>query len=149
MSELRRQVTEFHEAFGAPIADHPSAAKDERMRLRARLISEEFFETMRAIFGGNHERINMAETTMNESIKHDALSVDMVDLADGLADLDYVVEGCRIECGIDGAPIAAEVHRSNMAKIGGSKRSDGKFLKPANWTPPAIARELERQGWIR
>jgi len=32
-----------------------------------------------------------------------------------------------------------EVHRSNMAKLGGSKRTDGKILKPPTWTPPNLA----------
>jgi hypothetical protein len=48
---------------------------------------------------------------------------------------------------IDGAPIAAEVHRANMAKVGGPKSPTGKQLKPPGWTPPDIFGELKRQGW--
>ena len=62
-------------------------------------------------------------------------------------DLDYVVEGTRLEFEIDGGPIAVEVHRSNMAKVGGPVREDGKRLKPPGWTPPDIAGELRKQGW--
>ncbi len=32
-----------------------------------------------------------------------------------------------------------EVHRSNMAKVGGPIRGDGKRLKPEGWTPPDVA----------
>jgi len=36
------------------------------------------------------------------------------------------------------------VHESNMAKLGGPLRSDGKILKPAGWQPPLIAEQLEK-----
>jgi hypothetical protein len=73
--------------------------------------------------------------------------VDMVELADGFADLDYVVEGARLEFGIHGQEIADEVQRANMAKVGGPIREDGKRLKPAGWKPPDIAGVLRAQGW--
>jgi predicted HAD superfamily Cof-like phosphohydrolase len=63
-----------------------------------------------------------------------------------MADLDYVVEGTRLEFGIDGEPIAAEVHRANMAKTEGPVAPDGKRLKPPGWTPPDIAGVLRKQG---
>ena len=67
--------------------------------------------------------------------------------ADALADLDYVIEGTRLEFGIDGWPIAQAVHKSNMAKVGSKVREDGKILKGPDWTPPDIAGELRKQGW--
>lgn len=78
------------------------------------------------------------------------MNVDLVEFADALADLDYVIEGTRLEFGINGAPIAAEVHRSNLSKLGPNGpmlREDGKILKPPGWTPPDIAGELRKQGW--
>ena len=57
-----------------------------------------------------------------------------------LAGLDYVVEGARLEFGINGLPIADEVHRANMAKAGGPKRADGKHMKPEGWTPHEVHR---------
>jgi predicted HAD superfamily Cof-like phosphohydrolase len=120
---------------------------NERIRLRAKLIAEEFFETMRAMFGRVGAGLEAAEDIVMTGIKLNATCVDMIELADGMADLDYVVEGARIEFGIDGSPIAREVHRSNMAKIGGAVRADGKKLKPAGWTPPDVAGCLRNQGW--
>lgn len=40
-----------------------------------------------------------------------------------------------------------EVSRSNMAKVGGPIRADGKQLKPKGWTPPDLRRILVQQGW--
>jgi predicted HAD superfamily Cof-like phosphohydrolase len=74
---------------------------------------------------------------------------DLPAFADALADIDYVVEGARLEFGINGSPIADEVHRANMAKLGGPKRADGKHMKPEGWTPPDVAGELVKQGWVK
>ena len=41
-----------------------------------------------------------------------------------------------------------EVHRTNMEKRNGSRRADGKWMKPAGWQPPCIAEMLvERYGY--
>ena len=151
MTTLRDQVREFHVAMGVPAdATRPTVIPDERVRLRARLIAEEFFETMEAMLGlclGEAMELGEARRLIGRLINAGPINVKMEDLADGLADLDYVVEGTRLEFGIDGAPIAAEVHRANMAKVGGKKRADGKIEKPKNWQPPDIEGELKRQGW--
>lgn len=132
---LHDQVREFHEAFGLPIAERPVLPADDQMRLKARLIAEEFLETMDAIFPG-------FKLSFEEVFEHllgtGRIRADLAKLADGLADLDYVVEGMRLECGIPGAAVAAEVHRANMAKVDGPRREDGKILKPEGWTPPDI-----------
>jgi len=65
-------------------------------------------------------------------------------VADALADLMYVVAGTAVAYGIDLGPILLEVHRTNMAKAGGSVRP---ILKPAGWQPPDVAGLLRAQGW--
>ena len=143
MTSIRDHVLEFHKAFEHPTAPKPCIPADERVRFRAKLITEEYLETMRSMFDWT---FGIAEDELDRAMENSNVRVDLVEMADGLADLDYVVEGTRLEFGIDGGPIAAEVHRSNMAKLGGGRRSDGKTLKPAGWTPPDIARELAKQG---
>jgi predicted HAD superfamily Cof-like phosphohydrolase len=145
-SRLRDRVQQFHNAVGQPVLTKPSVPSDERVRLRARLIAEEFFEVLEAMFGvESHVRAARANI---EYAVHDApVHVDLPELADGFADLDYVVEGSRLEFGIDGDPIAEQVHRANMAKAGAPKRADGKIEKPPGWTPPDVAGELKKQGW--
>ena len=83
-------------------------------------------------------------------IEQDAVSRAALEMSRALGEeigAEAVVEGCRVEMGINGAPIAAEVHRANMAKVGGPISPQGKRLKPPGWTPPDIEGELRKQGW--
>jgi predicted HAD superfamily Cof-like phosphohydrolase len=152
-------VKEFHLEMGIPVFDKPQIPSDERVRLRLRLIAEEFFEVLEASLGPHipqpHvdqvfrvERV-LAEATRRtlEVIDYFPVGVNLPELADGLADLDYVVEGTRLEFGINGKPIADVVHQANMLKVSGPVREDGKRLKPLDWEPPDIAKELREQGW--
>jgi predicted HAD superfamily Cof-like phosphohydrolase len=149
---LHEQLLEFHRKVGQPILDKPQVPDEARVRLRAALIAEEFFETMEAMFAPDAGLKEAREYVM-DACKNAPIAVHMADFADGLADLDYVIEGTRIEFGIDGAPIAAEVHRANMAKAVGPTGRDGpvagngKILKPPGWKPPDIEGELRKQGW--
>lgn len=70
---------------------------------------------------------------------------DLVKVADGCADAIVVILGTAISYGIDLRPIWAEVHRTNMNKLGGEKRADGKSLKPEGWQPPRIKELLDAQ----
>jgi predicted HAD superfamily Cof-like phosphohydrolase len=158
---LRTQVKEFHAMTNNPDRAKPGPIADSRVRLRASLIAEEFFETMEAMFvdqDGDTDprrgfsappRLSLAslKAIVLKRIAEYEINVNMPELADGLADLDYVVEGTRLEFGIDGGPIAKEVHRANMTKLNGPKREDGKQLKPPGWLRPDISGELKKQGW--
>ena len=148
--QLRGQVRAFHGANGVADPPMPTVPQDDRVRFRARLIAEEALETIAAMFSdgkGYQSALDRIGFALSSFIKEAPVKVDMVAFADGCADLDYVTEGARQEFGIDGAPIAAEVHRSNMAKVGGPMREDGKVMKPPGWTPPDVAGELRKQGW--
>ena len=150
MKTIREQVLEFHRAVGQPILESPRIIADERVRLRASLIAEEFFETLEAMLNTNgDDEYRSAKRYIANCFNTAPVHVNMTELADGMADLDYVVEGTRIEFGIDGGPIAAEVHRANMTKASGPMRADGKRLKPEGWQPPDIDGELRKQGWNR
>ena len=67
---------------------------------------------------------------------------DIVGIADALADLCYVIYGAAHCYNIPLDKVYAEVHRSNMQKVGKdgkvTKREDGKILKPEGWEPPDI-----------
>ena len=121
MNRMQRQVEEFHRAFEHPIGVTPGFSRPE---LRAELIKEEARETIEAIERG-----------------------DLTEAVDGLCDLLYVTLGAAVEFGIDIEPIFDEVHRANMAKVGGETRADGKQMKPKNWTAPDIRGALHAQGW--
>jgi predicted HAD superfamily Cof-like phosphohydrolase len=146
--KIRDQVTEFHRAFGVPVHETPRVPSDDRVRLRLRLIAEEFCELLDAAGLDDYTCGAVRNLLMNRLATPMAKSADIVAVADAFTDIDYVVEGSRLEFGIDGEPIAAEVHRSNLAKVGATIREDGKILKPPTWTPPDIAGELRKQGWL-
>lgn len=122
-------VTEFHRCFGHPAPGSPTF-DEVRADLREELMKEELKETMDGIRSG-----------------------DMVEAADGLGDLIYVVVGTAVELGIDLIPVLQEIQRSNMSKLGDDgkpiQRQDGKTLKGPNFSPPDIESVLEEQGWRR
>ena len=67
---------------------------------------------------------------------------DMVEIADALTDLLYVVYGAGHAFGIDLDDCFKEVHKSNLSKLGPDfrpiKREDGKVLKPDTFFPPDL-----------
>jgi len=54
----------------------------------------------------------------------------------------------RFDLGLDLDLFFREVHRSNMAKLGGKVRQDGKILKPPGWQPPRIREMLREMGRV-
>jgi predicted HAD superfamily Cof-like phosphohydrolase len=69
---------------------------------------------------------------------------DEVETLDACMDLIWVTLGYCIHKGYDIEGAWNEVARSNMAKVDPEtgkvkRRSDGKILKPADWTPPNLA----------
>lgn len=66
---------------------------------------------------------------------------DLVEIADAIADITYVLIGTAIELGIPFDRVFAEVHRSNMTKLipPVAIREDGKIIKGPHYEPPQIA----------
>lgn len=110
----RARVIAFHMKYGHPVNTTPAVPSEEQVRFRLKLIAEEFFELLEAagMIGG------AARDRVHEYID-DALpfkGLNLPEFIDALADLDHVIEGTRLVFGVDGEPIAAEVHRANMNK---------------------------------
>lgn len=125
MTDYPGLVREFHEAFGHPIAERPTLVSNALGDLRSALIAEEASE-----YG-------------------DALeSRDLVEVADALGDLLYVVYGAALVHGLPIGEIFEEIHRSNMSKLGEDGkpiyREDNKVLKGPNFTPPNLREIIER-----
>lgn len=154
---LREQVREFHDrVLRTESPSAPTVPDQKEVRVRLRLIAEEFCELLESVIDlnceGAHLRAATAETMATIRSEVDAIvtcgpiRVDLPELADALGDLDYVIEGTRQAFGIDGGPVADEIHRTNMAKING-RIVNGKLQKPEGWRPPDIAAILKAQGW--
>lgn len=123
MNDAQRMVQEFHKQFEIHVAPIPTIPDERTQILRKRLIQEEFEELQEA---------------MQEK--------DLPSIAKELADLLYVVYGTAVSLGIDMEPVFREVHRSNMSKVGGHKREDGKWVKPSTYSPASLDKILEAQS---
>ncbi len=89
------QVAEFHRTFKHPILSTPSIPAESRCKLRVALLAEELKELEVAI-----------------------LNQDIVEVADALCDLQYVLSGAILEFGLGDKfkALFDEVQRSNMSK---------------------------------
>lgn len=138
-------VMEFHRTYSVPIRpfDDPTLSY-ERLDLRMRLIAEEFAELVGAVYGKRARAIIEAAT--EKAAAADDGERDVIEAADALADLVYVIFGMAIESGMDLDSVLAQVQASNLSKLmpdGSVKlREDGKVLKGPNFFPPNIARGL-------
>jgi predicted HAD superfamily Cof-like phosphohydrolase len=115
MINEQAMVTEFHQTFDIVVNSAPTVPDPKTTQLRIGLIEEEFGELRDALAKG-----------------------ELPAIAKELADLLYVVYGTAASYGIDMEPVFREVHRSNMSKVGGHKRADGKWVKPAHYSPASI-----------
>jgi predicted HAD superfamily Cof-like phosphohydrolase len=95
MSNYLNSVSEFHETFKAPILEKPQIPSNDRCELRVSLLQEELNE-------------------LKQAIKDN----DLVEIADALADLQYVLSGAILEFGLKEKfnMLFDEVQRSNMSK---------------------------------
>jgi predicted HAD superfamily Cof-like phosphohydrolase len=125
MTNEQTMVEAFHSRFDILVRTVPTELNEETKQLRIRLIQEEFEEVKEAISTG-----------------------DLSAVAKELADLLYVTYGTAVSYGIDMEPVFQEVHRSNLSKVGGYKRADGKWVKPPTYSPadidPILVAQRER-----
>jgi predicted HAD superfamily Cof-like phosphohydrolase len=121
-------VHQFHSAFGLGIKESPTANLGiKKNLLRYELMREE-----------------------NEEYLEAANNNDLVEVADALGDMLYILCGTIIEHGMQHKieEVFAEIQRSNMSKLGEDGkpiyREDGKVLKGPNYFKPNIKEILEK-----
>lgn len=146
MSKIRDQVKAFHQKFGIEDPSVPTMPETAILRLRLAMLFEEYAELCEAC-GLNSTLVDEHKAEI-WGFNFDPAKFDMVEVANALGDIDYLSEGFRLTCGINGSSIADEIQRTNMAKEGGKKDPTGKIRKPENWQPPKIKECLIDQGWI-
>lgn len=88
-------VAKFHDTFGMPVLDNPVIPSESRCELRISLLQEELNE-------------------LKEAIENN----DLVEVADALCDIQYVLSGAIHEFGLGPhfKSLFDEVQRSNMSK---------------------------------
>ena len=121
-------VREFHLAFGLDARTTPTEVAPEIAAHRGELLAEEAAEVAEVAVTGPLDR-----------------------LAHELADVVYIAYGTALVHGIDLDAVLAEIHRSNMTKLGPdgrvARRADGKVLKGDHYEAPDVGAVLRRQGW--
>ncbi|TGD57888.1 pyrophosphohydrolase domain-containing protein [Flavobacterium humi] len=120
MQKQIKAVHEFHSAFGLGINNEPTGDLGENKNLlRFNLMKEE-----------NEEYL--------EAVRND----DIVEIADALGDMLYILCGTILEHGLQHKMEAVfdEIQRSNMSKLGEDGkpiyREDGKVLKGPHYFKP-------------
>ncbi|MFI5876944.1 MazG nucleotide pyrophosphohydrolase domain-containing protein [Streptomyces sp. NPDC051445] len=121
-------VREFHRAFGLDVRSTPTEVSPRLAAHRGELLAEEAAEVAEVSVSGPLDR-----------------------LANELADVVYVAYGTALVHGVDLDAVLAEIHRSNMTKLGPggqvARRADGKVLKGEHYEAPDVSAVLRRQGW--
>lgn len=121
-------VAHFHKSFGLGVADTPRAdLETHTIELRYRLMEEE-----------NREYLEAARNN------------DLIEVADALGDMLYILCGTILEHGMQHKieAVFEEIQRSNMSKLDAHGqpiyRDDGKVLKGPAYFKPDIKGILER-----
>lgn len=119
-------VEEFHTVFGQGVGTAPKADLGKsKNQLRFDLMKEENEEYLEAVQNN-----------------------DLIEMADALGDMLYILCGTIIEHGMQHKieAIFDEIQQSNMSKLGADSqpvfREDGKVLKGPNYFKPDIAKIL-------
>lgn len=127
MQKQIKAVHEFHSAFGLGINSRPTGDLGENKNmLRFNLMKEENEEYLEAVQNN-----------------------DIVEIADALGDMLYILCGTILEHGLQHKIEAVfdEIQRSNMSKLGQDGkpiyREDGKVLKGPNYFKPNFEEILE------
>ncbi len=104
----QQQVKDWMQKFGQECPEKPINPSLEVRRLRAQLILEEAIETIEALGFYVNEDSEVVDGTWE---------CDLLSVADGCADLEFVTKGTLVACGIDGSGVFEEVCRSNNSKL--------------------------------
>lgn len=129
LKETIEAVATFHDAFGIANNHQPTVELSESdIELRHRLMHEE-----------------------NEEYLEAAKEGDLVEVADALGDMLYILCGTILKHGLQDkiAEVFQEIQRSNMSKLDKDGkpiyREDGKVLKSDLYFRPNIQRILEKE----
>lgn len=127
--EIIENVEKFHEAFKIKNNYHPTLIEANELELRHRLMKEENEEYLEAANNG-----------------------DIVEIADALGDMLYILCGTILKHGMQNKieEIFAEIQRSNMSKLDANGepifREDGKVMKSKLYFKPNIKKILDEKS---
>lgn len=147
-NSMQEDVEWFMNACSQEVASHPQIPDEKTRNLRIRLMTEE-------LLGSNQidgypdaktpvrNPYHLIPDKSNELVQS-MLNEDLVGIADGIADLLYVVFGTASAYGIDAQAVFDEAHKSNSSKAVWDeatktyvvlKDEGGKVIKPDTYEP--------------
>lgn len=117
------QMQDFMQAASQETPTIPTLATEKIQQLRVDLIAEELDELRAAYEAG-----------------------DLVEVADAVTDLAYVVIGTAVAHGLNLQALWLAVHENNMQKmLNGHRAENGKWIKPEGHLPPDLEAVLVAQ----
>ena len=143
-----RRIREFHKKMGHVCPVSPEIPSEQVRVLGAKMIMEEALETIDAL---GVDVDNDGYECMMGSLSFRAQGKpDLVQIADGCADLSVVAMGALVVCGIPDKALLEEVDQNNLDKFGPGYtfREDGKLIKSPTHMAPDIRGVLREAGWI-
>lgn len=154
---MQEAIEEFMRRADQAVAAYPQLPTEAVRTLRIRIMVEELLGAIdpeEFANAGPNQYVELLIKNKSNELIASMLKGDLVGVADGLADVLYVVIGTAVAYGIDIQEVFDEVHRSNLTKTVWSeelqrwyieKDEFGKGIKPPTYSPADIAPIIERQ----
>ena len=156
---MQYAIEEFMRRCDQAVAAYPQLPDEDIVTLRIRLMVEELLGSTTGPLDIENDEdaaryINLLVQNKSDELIQSMLQGDLVGVADGLADVLYVVIGTAVAYGIDIQEVFDEVHRSNLSKTVWDEENQrwhiekdefGKGIKPDTYSPADIPPIIERQ----
>lgn len=151
-----QSVKQFMRVFQQAYSDTPTDTVDSSIiKLRLKLALEELEELFFATMNRQSQKlVNIHFKQINsfiEALDDSSFSINLIDIADALTDIEYINNGTAAVFGIPLDATFREVHRSNMSKLDADGkpvfREDGKVIKSDLYSPPDLDSVLASYGY--
>lgn len=156
---MQYAIEEFMTRCDQEVKKFPELPEEQVVTLRIRLMVEELLGKIAAPVEAirdedDHRYTRLLIQNKSDELIASMIAGDLVGIADGLADVLYVVIGTAVAYGIDIQEVFDEVHRSNLSKTVWSEEEQrwfiekdefGKGIKPPTYSPADIKSIIDRQ----
>ena len=148
-------VKDFMTIFRQKYRSIPTDKIDlDTVKLRLKLDLEETGELVMSIVSAKKQKLfDLLFQFIQEQIvqlDEDDIDINLVGVADALADKEYINHGTALSFGIPLDAVFYEVHSSNLSKLDEMGmpifRDDGKAMKGPKYQPPNISKVLMEHG---
>jgi len=144
----QQRIEKFMTGCGQDVPMVPQLPDEKTRLLRARLILEEALETVEALGFRLYTKAGRSYLSFGDFQLSPEVDPNLVEIADGCADISVVTYGTLSACGIADESLILEVDKNNLEKLEkGTVDEHGKLTKPPGHQPPDLEKILREQGW--